>query len=254
MNLKKLAAWTLTVGVPAIALATPVMAQFVGTLLNPVVASWIESEVDAVENLKVNIQGSDQQITSGTIPSATVAGDNLLYEGFRITQVQLDGENIRLNVSEAIQGSKLRLLDPVPVQVQMRLTEADLNQSLQSPIIQSQLAQANVELPIGGSKVPFQISNPSVTLLDNVLQIDASVAADDGSTVPVTVATSVRAQNGSELVLVNPAWVSEGQSIPIDGLNNMAINFGNEVKIDSLQLQEGAIVYAGKLTIRPESL
>ncbi|MEO0803885.1 MAG: DUF2993 domain-containing protein [Cyanobacteria bacterium J06642_2] len=254
MNLKKVAAWMLAVGVPTIALATPAMAQFVGTLLNPVVASWIESEVDEVENLKVDIQGSDQQLTSGTIPSASVAGENLLYEGFRITQVQLDGQNIRLNISEAIQGSKLRLLDPVPVQVKLRLTEADLNQSLQSPIIQSQLAQANVELPIGGSSVPFRISDPQVTLLDDTLQIDASVATDDGTSVPVTVATGVRAQNGNELLLVNPAWVSEGQSIPIDGLNDMAIEFGNEVNIDSLLLQEGAILYAGKLTIRPENL
>lgn len=254
MNLKKLAAWTIAVGVPAIALATPAMAQFVGTLLNPVVTSWIESEVEEIENLKVEIQGSDQQIVNGTIPSASVAGENLLYEGFRITQVQLDGENIRLNVGEAIQGSKLRLLDPVPVQVQMRLTEADLNQSLQSPLIQSQLAQANVELPIGGSSVPFRISDPRVTLLENTLQIDASVATSDGTPVPVTVATGVRAQNGSELVLLDPSWVSEGQSIPIDGLNNMAIDFGSEVKIDSLQLQEGNILYAGKLTIRPENL
>jgi hypothetical protein len=232
----------------------PAFAQIASSLLNPLVASWIRSEVDQVENLKVQISGSDADIFNGVIAQAVISGDNLAYQGFQVSQVQLNGQNIRLNVAEAVNGKNLRLLAPVPVAVQMRLSEADLNQTLQSPMIQQQLAQAKVKLPIpGGENVPFLIQNPKVKLENGRIRIQANVST--GTTaVPVTLTTGLNTQNQNQLVLINPTWVTNGQTIPIAGLNNLVIQLDPDVQVNRLDLQTGQVLYDGQLTIQPEEV
>lgn len=231
----------------------PGFAQIAGSLLSPLVAAWIRSEVQRVDNLQVQIVGSDAQILNGQIPQAQVSGDNLSYQGFQISHLRLRGQDIRLNVGEAIQGrSPLRLLAPVPVQVSLRLTEEDLNRTLQAPLIQAQLAQAQVQLPVGGQVVPFLIRQPQVTLEQGRLRIQANLTTPEGVEAPVTVLTGLEAQGPNRLRLVNPLWVSEGQEIPIPGLADFPIQLDPGVRIDRLEVQPGQILYEGILTIYPE--
>ncbi len=233
-------------------MVTPAWAQVVSALLNPVMSAWIEGEVDSVENLQVQIGGSDPEIVSGTIPSARVAGQNLVYQGFYLSQVVLDGQNIRLNINDVLQGQQLRLLQPVPVAVQLQISESDLNQSLQSPLIREQLAQAQVELPIGNQTVPFVIQEPRVTLFADQLQIDAQLQTPDGSLVPVTLTTGLEVVNGNQLILRTPAWQLSGQTLPVAGLDGFAIDLGSNVQVQSLELLPGELRYQGQLTIMPE--
>lgn len=232
---------------------SPAWAQIISSILNPVMSAWIEGEVDQVDNLQVQIGGSDQDIVAGTIPSANVAGQNLVYRGFYISQVALDGQNIQLNINEALQGQELRLLQPVPVGVQLRITEADLNQSLQAPLIQNQLVQAQVELPIGNQKVPFVISDPQVQLLDNQqVQIDAQLNTPEGNQVPVTLLTGLDVINGNQLTLVSPAWQLSGQTLPVAGLDGFVIDLGSNVQVRSITILPGELLYEGDLTLMPE--
>ncbi len=249
--------WLYRLGLAPLVIAAPVMitpawAQIVSAILNPVMSAWIEGEVERVENLQVQIGGSDPEIVSGTIPSARVAGQNLIYQGLHVSQVVLDGQNIRLNINDALQGQQLRLLQPVPVAVQMQISESDLNQSLQSPLIREQLAQAQVELPIGNQTVPFSIQDPRVTLLAEQLQIDAQLQTPDGSLVPVTLTTGLEVINGSQLLLRNPAWQLSGQTVPVAGLDGFALDLGGNVQVQSLELLPGELRYQGQLTIMPE--
>ncbi len=251
--------WTgglvLLLSIPAIVVPSlPAASQVASTLLNPLVAAWIKSEIGEVENLKVQIGGSDQQILQGLIPQAQVSGDNLSYQGFQVSRIALDSQNIQLNVGQALQGQALRLIAPVPVEVRMLLSQADLNQTLQADLVRGQLAQAQVSLPIGGTEVPFLISDPNVTLEPGQLRIQANLTTPEGATVPVTLTTGLTVQNQNQLLLVNPTWISEGQALPIPGLNNLAIQLDPDVNVQKLELQQGQILYEGSLTIRPEEL
>ncbi len=245
----------LLLSLPTMFFSWPASAQVAGYLLNPLVAAWIRSEVENVDNLQVQIAGSDAQILSGHIPRAQVAGENLSYQGFQVSQLQIRGQDIRLNVNEAVQGRKpLRLLAPVPVHVSLRLTEADLNRTLQSPLIQSQLAQARVQLPFGNQSVPFLISQPKVNLEPGRLRIQAYLTTPEGTAIPITMRTGLKPQNQNQLLLVNPVWVSEGQEIPVPGLADFPIQLDAGVRIDRLELQAGQILYEGMLTIYPEAV
>ena len=151
---------------PVAILAVPATAQFVGALVNPLVANWIQSEVDSVENLDVKISGADSDLMGGRIERAEVSGDNLVYEDFYFSRVELSGQNIRLTVEDALNGGSLNLVEPLPVDAMMRLTNADVNRSIQAPSIQSQLSEAVVDIPIGngGEAVAFQLRDPQVEI------------------------------------------------------------------------------------------
>lgn len=234
----------------------PATAQIAGSILSPLVAAWIRTEVDQVENLNVQIAGADADILNGVIPQASISGTDLLYQGFQVNQLQLTGQNIRLNVGDAIQGQPLRLLAPVPVQVNLQMTENDLNQTLSSPAIQEQLAQAQVSLPIAaGQEVPFLISDPNVTLEPNRIRIEANLSLSAGEPLPVTLTTGLTPQNQNQLLLTDPNWVTaEGQILPIPGLEQLLIQLDPDVRIDRLELQQGLLHYEGQLMIQPEEV
>ncbi len=234
----------------------PATAQIASALLSPLLSAWIRTEVNQVENLEVQVVGADADILNGVIPQATISGTNLLYQGFQVNQLRLSGQDIRLNVGDAIQGQPLRLLAPVPVQVSLQMTEADLNQTLSSPTIRQQLAQAQVNLPIAaGQEVPFLISDPNVTLEMDRIRIEANLSLSEGEPVPVTLTTGLTPQNQNQLILTNPNWVTpEGQSLPIPGLEQLLIQLDPDVRIDRLDLQQGVLQYEGQLTIQPEEV
>ncbi|NJL99176.1 MAG: DUF2993 domain-containing protein [Synechococcaceae cyanobacterium RM1_1_27] len=251
-RLNRVIGWGLFLAVPVCLLPSfPVFGQMATGLINPLVAAWIRSEVDEVENLNVQVIGSDAQLFNGTIPQANVSGDNLLYQGFQISSLQLQGSDIRLNVAEAIQGRPLRVLTPVPVQVSLRLTEDDLNKTLQSPLIQEQLAQAQVSVPIGNQTVPFLISDPSVSLELGQMRVQANLAVPNGDPLAVTFTTGLAVIGENQLQLVDPNWISDGQSIPIPALSETPLQLDPGVRIDRLELAEGELLYAGLLTIMP---
>ena len=232
--------------------AVPASAQFASLILGPLLESWIQSEVEDVDNLSVQVSGSDSEILSGTIDRVEVSGDNLVYNGFHITQVELEGENIQLNAQEALNGESLRLTDPLPVAAVMRWTEADLNRSLQAPLIQSQLSQAEVELPFGlGSALSFQLRDPQVSLLHNRLRINALLDTEDATDIPISLATRLQIQNGNEVVLLEPMWLSEGTETPIAGLAGWVIDLGPDLSVDQLRLRSGELIYRGTAVVQP---
>jgi len=232
------------------AMIAPVYGQLLGAVLNPVVAAWIRSQVENVEDLQVTIQGSDPELLNGTIPAAQVAGRNLRYGGVAVSHVTLRGQNIRLNVPAALQGSPLQLTQAVPVQVGLVMTEADLNQTLQSPLIQAQLGQAKVTLPVGNASVPFVIRDPKVRLIQDRLHIDAQLSSDQGPSVPVSLATRIVVTSPTQLALRDPVWLIAGQEIPIGGLKHLPIDLGSDVQIEQLAIRDRSLQYQGILVIQ----
>ncbi|MGK7913341.1 MAG: DUF2993 domain-containing protein [Synechococcus sp.] len=252
MRSRTIAVMSLATVLPLSVAGLPAMAQFVGALVDPLVANWIRSEVDSVDNLSVDISGSDSNLLNGRIDTAEVSGDNLVYEDLYLSRVELAGRNIRLTVDEALNGGSLNLVEPVPVRAFIRLTEADLNRSLQAPQIQAQLAEEMVEIPFADAEpVAFQLRDPQVYILDGQVKIDALLNAG-GENVPVSVTTGLFPQDGSQLLLINPTWLSDdGSQTLIAGLDGVAIDLGPDVSIDRLNLGAGELVYRGTITLQP---
>jgi hypothetical protein len=59
----------------------------------------------------------------------SISARHAVYQGLHLTQIQLITEGIRVNLAAILRGQPLRLLEPVPVFVELLLQELDLNTS-----------------------------------------------------------------------------------------------------------------------------
>ena len=107
----------------------------IGSILSKAIGLWLRSQVDKIDHLQLNIEGSNRSLLSGDIPGVSVAAENAIYQGLHLTQVQLQGSNIRFNLGQVLKGQPLHLLEPFFVTGNLHLNQLDLNQSLQAPIL-----------------------------------------------------------------------------------------------------------------------
>lgn len=115
-------------------------------VLSPLIKLWLKSQVQAVEDLEVNIYGKNRQILQGKIPKAHISGRSIIYEGLYISQLDLVAESIHLNIPQILQGEALKLLEPLSVQMDMLLEPKDLKRSLVTPLVTEAIAPASVHL------------------------------------------------------------------------------------------------------------
>lgn len=108
-----------------------------GQLLRGVLSLWVRSQLDDVHNLDCWIGEGDRPIEQGVIPQIQVNGVQVVYQGLHFTRVEVSGENIPLDFSGVLRGQPLQVRNPFPVHLQLELTNADLWNSLQTPLFQS---------------------------------------------------------------------------------------------------------------------
>lgn len=113
----------------------------IGKLLSKAVKVYLRSQVEGVEDLQVKIAGKNRQILQGYIPQVFLSCDRAIYQGLHLSQVQLDGRDIAVNLSEVIKHKPLKLLEPVLVEIQLRLDAQDLQASLKADLLQSGLSE-----------------------------------------------------------------------------------------------------------------
>jgi LmeA-like phospholipid-binding len=93
-----------------------------------------------MEMLEVRIEGGDRQILSGYVPKVAIAASKAVYRGLHLSQADVTGEQIRINLGQVLKGKHLRLLETVPVYGSLLWDEADLNASLKAPLLANALA------------------------------------------------------------------------------------------------------------------
>ena len=150
------------------------------------------SLLDAVEFIDVDVQTDLSQIIQGEANSVSVEGQGLVMQkDIRIQNMELQTDNIAINPLSAIVG-KIKLDQPVNTTVRVRLTEADINQALNSDYIKSKLfpiqlsvddeiVTLELQLPLslhlpGGEKMEFT-GSMLVHKIDNTQQIGFSGVA-----------------------------------------------------------------------------
>jgi hypothetical protein len=120
------------------------MSAITRSVLTPILQLWLRSQVDSLQQLKVEMLGSDRQIWQGNIPQAKVSGKHLVYQGLHISQVNLTAANIQLNTPQLLKGESLRLLEAIAVNLDLTLDAPDLwlclSANLVSEILPYQLA------------------------------------------------------------------------------------------------------------------
>jgi hypothetical protein len=235
----------------------PSQGQVVTNLIAPLMQLWVRSQVEQVDDLRVNVAGADPQVLNGQIDRVELSGTNLQYRGVTARSLSLRGNDIRLDTRQALAGGGLRLLKDLRAGASLRMSEADVNNYLASPAFQEQIRNLTVRLPaeLSGDRapreVPLELREPRARLLKDRLELAAVVRIANGEPAPLRLSTGVAVAGPHQLRLVDPRLLdNENNSFPIASLDGRLIQLGEELTLTQVSVLPNLLVLEGSYLIQ----
>jgi hypothetical protein len=228
--------------------------DLIGKVLSPALRLWLRSQVESVAELNLAIQGKDRQILTGYIPSVSLNSSRAVYQGLHLGEVELLGENIRINIGQILKGKPLQLLEPIQVTGQVRLAQTDLQASLSSSLLASAFRDL-LEMVLQESGVESasqHLENSKINWHGVILQSESFTlkgmrSDSSGQVVPVAIQASLKLIDGQTLGII-PVQM-EGFSEFAQDLQEFAVDLGKDVTIEEFSLVESQLFCCGRLTI-----
>ncbi len=238
--------------------------RLISRLLPPAVRLWLVSQVEHVEDLVFKLEGRDRQILSGYIPQVEVSARRAIYQGIHVSQIAVQAQEIRVNLGQILRGKQLRLLAAFEVNGDLSLTEADLNTSLNSPLLEeglynflTQLAAAEPEAAVLKNMLeacpektvhPYYDCDAKIETGTITLQM---IPRTEETLPPITIATGLVIIAGRYLQLQNPQWLADGKFAPLPALQGFQLDLGPEVDLRHCSLTPGQMALAGMVRVWP---
>ena len=225
----------------------------ISKLLSTAVQLYLRSQVRRVENLQVKIVGKNKQIFQGYIPQVFLSCAHAIYQGLHLSQVKLDGSDIAFNLPEVVKRKPLRLLEPVLVQIQLSLDTADLQASLDSPLLQSGLedlwqkilsAQSN---SVAAQLDCLIIKWSRIAISNQQLHLFGIHQSTFGETKELCLSTGIKLASDRILCLYSLKII--GVSLTEEFQPELKIDLGTDVAIEQLVIQSEQIICSGKIKI-----
>lgn len=231
--------------------------RIISKVLSPAVQLWLRSQVEHVETLQFKISGGDRQILSGHIPTVSITAHRAVYKGLHLSQLEIEGTGIRVNLSQVIKGKPLRLLEPVPVGGQILILASDLAASLQAPILSnavseflSTLLKSEGNTKLGNDLKERQISWQKVDIEEGQLTVFGSLTDALLQTTPVVIRAGLELAS-PQILRLNPLQIQlSPTSLPLI-LDNFQVDLGSQVNLQELALTPGQLLCRGRLTVLP---
>lgn len=235
--------------------------RIISSVLTPAVRLWLRSQLEQVEDLQLTITASDRQIFSGEIQQVTASACRAVYQGLHFSQASVVGTGIQTNLRQVLRGKAFRLLTAFPVNAEVQLSEADLNASLQAPL----LANAVLELLLNLLKADIpavqalaayspntlRLENARITLATNQLTLSADVVTAHDRRLPIAIQTGLQVEQGNLLKFDRPHWLENGDFHPLEALNGFTISLGSEVDLQTLRIETDQLVCQGRIMVTP---
>lgn len=231
--------------------------RMISKVLAPAVRLWLRSQVEHIEDLQVEIEAGDRQILSGHIRQIALSAQKAVYRGLHLTQVNLVGQNIRVNLGQIVRGKPMRLLEPVPIEGTLLLQEADLNASANAPLLKAGVVQFLVTLlRSSGSEVEdtaLNLQNLTIRLEEKQLVLAAALISRSGNENAIAIRSGFAMETPNVLKLVDPQWLPHANAkrgLKIHDLDGYQFNLGKDTEIQDLKLEAGQLSCRAKLLVR----
>lgn len=244
--------------------------RIISRVLPPAIRFWLSTQLERVDNLQFQIQGRDRDILSGHIPEIYLSAQKAIYQGIHLSQATATARAIRVNLGQVLRRQPLRLLAPFPISGEVELTEADFNDSLQSPLLGEGLYDFLQLLahsqPAAADLKSLLASLPDRTVLPHYhatgeLQADQILLRlqprEHKSLPAIAISTQLSIRDGHRLCLDNPHWLSSASTpdaktaIPLTDLHGFEIDLGSTVTLTKCQVAAEKIVLAGTVKVLP---
>jgi hypothetical protein len=250
---------------PELTVDSPHRRGLIHRVLEPAIRLWLRSQVESVSSLAVHLEGSDRQILSGYLPLVQLNTQKVVYQGLHLSQMELRGHNLRINIGQILKGKAFRLLEPIRIDLNVTLHAEDAQACLQSALFQAAIIDAlkllvgeQISEALGHEMAPeaLKLINPSLLLLDNSLRFSTELYTHKGEkSVPVALKTALVLNNPHTLALDCPEWLptpNAKRGLPLSDLQGYAFDLGPQTQIQFLQITPQGLSIQGQMTVLPE--
>jgi hypothetical protein len=122
--------------------------------LNKTAEIGLSSQLDAVENLDVNIKTEPLKLIQGEVEKVDISGEGLVMEkDLRITELEMQIADVAINPLSVALG-KIELTKPTKGKARVVLTEADINRAFNSEYVHDQLQSHKIT--VNGKQVTIR--------------------------------------------------------------------------------------------------
>jgi LmeA-like phospholipid-binding len=238
--------------------------RLIGKVLAPALKLWLRSQTDHIEDLQVQIAAGDRQILAGHIPGVTLSARKAVYRGLHLSQVHLVGQNILINLGQVLRGQPLRLEAAVPISGTLLMQEADLNASLNAPLLLGGVTEfLRTLLRSGAGELTditptddpqLNLQNIRIVLGINQVTLSVALISITGQMTDMTIRTGFRLTSPRELSLDQPQWLPHStakRGLPLSDLHGLTFDLGPETQIQTLTLEPGQVFCQGQLWVKP---
>jgi LmeA-like phospholipid-binding len=217
--------------------------RLIGNILSPAIELWLRSQVQQVANLKVQIEGKSRQILTGNIPGVSIVASDVVYQGLHVAEIELRATGILINLGQVIKGQPLKLLEKVPVMGKLQLQQADINASLNTPLLSNALTELLLKLAPQIADQPVQWDK--VIVNDSGIRLNAMLSDRQ----QIVLQAGLKLSTSQELEIIQPTI--EIQGVSLTNLDSFKIDLGAEVELEELTLHPGKIICRGKINVLP---
>lgn len=218
--------------------------RLIGAIVAPAVKLWLRSQVEAAAEISVTLDGRDREILTGRLPLARVAARGAVYQGLHLSAIDLVATEIAVNLSQVVRGKPLRLLQPIPVAADLRLSALDLAASLAAPLLAPALADFLRPL-LGIWGRPVQFEQPRASLEAGALLLAGTIDSQ-----PVQLRLGLELASSQTLLLRDPCW-RDGAGALLGRADSVVLPLGEDVEIETLAIEPDHLRCAGQITVRP---
>lgn len=217
-------------------------------ILAPALRWWLQTQVEAVTELAIDLQAKDQQILTGYLPLVRVLAVGVIFQGLCLTRARLQAENIRVNLGQVLRGKPLKLMEPIQAWGELHLTQADLHQSLDSNLMRSALRDLvdifsqELNQPLPTALANLEIATATVNFGHGALDCTLNLLGEQ----PFVISFA------AEIGLASPQCLEFRDLRAFDlAPQTIQINLGEDVHLETLTLTPEKLICEGGLTVYP---
>ncbi|WP_392480257.1 DUF2993 domain-containing protein [Nostoc sp. C110] len=176
----------------------------------------ISEKLDDAEKIEIDVQTDLLKIVQGQADRVSVVGQGLvIQEDIRVQEIQLQTDSISINPFSALLG-QIELNEPVNTIARIILTETDINRTLASDFVSSQMQ--NFDLDVDGKIVSFEAQKIEIFLPgDGKIECKGRVLLKErGNTRPLAYTAIARTRTSSQPAMLESFNCTEGGGISIE--------------------------------------
>lgn len=216
----------------------------------------IASQLDETENVNVDVSTNPIELMQGKVDAVSISGEGMVMkQDLRVEALGVSIDSVSIDPLKAVVG-QIELTQPANAQMQVLLTEEDINRALNSEYLRNKMH--NLSVDVQGNRSAFDIQYAKVQLQRaSEMDLDVSILLKPENEIKQFSATArpFLADNGQRIAL--EILSAEGKGLTLEfvtallekliellDLRNFDLN-GASVQLKDFDIQAGKVLVRG---------